>query len=135
MKHQVISYSIFHSSYSMASSTGITCSVCQKKGKISAATTWCLECSKSLCDKCKEGHDSSNISINHKIISVEEYQNFNSFVSNLTLQCDTHKKVYAKYCPAHQLLLCEKCINTTHKTCKDVMSLDEITKNTKHCHI
>lgn len=115
----------------MASSTGIICSVCQKKGKISAANTWCLECSKSLCDKCKERHDSSNIYINHKSISVEEYQNFNSFVSNSTLQCDTHEKVYAKYCPAHQHLLCEKCINTRHKTCKDVMSLDEVTKNTK----
>ncbi|CAC5386138.1 unnamed protein product [Mytilus coruscus] len=79
----------------------------------------------------KKKHDRSNDSINHKTISAGNFLKLPSFVSNLTVHCDEHQIKYEKYCPDHQLLLCKKCIAATHKTCKNLMSLDQLTKNTK----
>lgn len=113
----------------MASSTGLICSECQMKGNTSAANTWCPECCKSLCTSCKKQHDRSNASINHKTIPADVYQNLHTFVTNLSVHCDKHKIKYEKYCPDHQLLLCKKCVASAHKTCKGLMSLDQVTKN------
>ncbi|CAC5386137.1 unnamed protein product [Mytilus coruscus] len=91
---------------------------------------WCLECCKSFFANCKEEHDSSNASINHNTILEEEYIKLPIY-PKLTLHCEKHNKKYEKFCPDHHLLLCKKCIKTTHKTCKDVLSLEEVTHNTK----
>lgn len=60
----------------MATSTGVSCGICLKNGQEKAAIIWCAECESALCHLCKDQHDQSNKTINHKTTAVEElYKN------------------------------------------------------------
>lgn len=54
----------------MATSTGVSCGMCLKNGNDKAAIIWCPECESALCDLCRDRHDQSNKTINHKTITV-----------------------------------------------------------------
>ncbi|CAC5423974.1 unnamed protein product [Mytilus coruscus] len=56
----------------MATSTSVSCGICLKNGNDKAAIIWCPECESALCDTCRDRHDQSNKTINHKTMAVEE---------------------------------------------------------------
>lgn len=55
----------------MATSTSINC-ICLKNGKFKAAFTLCSECESALCNLCRDRHNQSNKTINHRTSVVEE---------------------------------------------------------------
>lgn len=68
--------------------------------------------------------------MNHKTIPAEEYIKLHTY-PKLTIHCEKYNEKYKNFCPNHQTLLCIKCMKTTHKSCKDVISLAVVTQHAK----
>ncbi|VDI36082.1 Hypothetical predicted protein [Mytilus galloprovincialis] len=88
-------------------------------------------CKEGFCGECEQSYKSINISINHKMISIEDYSKLQEITVNL--KCEIHGKKLDLYCKKHDIAVCVVCISFEHKMCSssDVISIAEASENVK----
>ena len=99
-----------------------------KKHSDIKAVTFCVECNKYMCNKCRQLH--SDLFDNHQLMTVNDKNNNNIFTGKC--QEENHLLELEYYCNTHNQLCCEKCIskfkkqgNGKHANCK-ISLLEEI---------
>ena len=103
------------------------CSACLRDNEKVEALHWCCDCTETLCDTCGKVHKRSRFSTNHKLIRLQDVKNSQSFLLTTSFLCDFHSGMkMAFYCNKHDQLLCEICLLQTHKDCKNISPIDQI---------
>lgn len=113
------------------SSTNITCGHCEDRTR-PRPVTWCPECAQALCVMCEKKHGELETSKNHTVIPTENFMKLPQYIQQLKLTCTDHYERQTCFCVNHELLLCNACIQDTHKTCDDIKPIPEVIKNSKH---
>ncbi|CAC5370709.1 unnamed protein product [Mytilus coruscus] len=106
------------------------CALCQDDDLLNQTVTWCTECDVFLCMECDKHHKKSPSSKCHKIMSTEDYNNLPTFMQEISVECQDHKKEFVLYCSCHACPCCVQCV-TKHQKCQDLKPLSEILKNVK----
>ncbi|XP_063406571.1 protein wech-like [Mytilus trossulus] len=79
----------------------------------------CVQCQKFMCEKCNTIHLIEQTSVKHEIINIRsntDLPDIPTFVVTNNIPCDRHKKKeYRKYCYECIELVCEECIDKTHR--------------------
>lgn len=92
------------------------CELCETDTKIQYR---CVQCQKYMCEKCNKIHLNVQTSDKHEIINLRSYQDAQdtqTFMVTHNIPCDTHKKkVCVKCCLDCFELVCEDCIDKTHR--------------------
>ena len=113
------------------SSSPSLCGMCDNRHISKPSEVWCRECEEGLCTECTEYHSSGKLSRGHTTISIEEYQTLPSYVLEFKEHCNEHHEKYSLYCKEHECPCCGICFLENHKDCKEVVVLENITKNVK----
>ena len=107
----------------MATSRDIQCSICETQHITQFADHWCPECDEDLCAACENHHESSKITRNHGIISIENYKKLPSCISEIGHHCKDHDTKYTNFCQIHDKPCCPDCISTNHNDCVGFVKL------------
>ncbi|XP_052087115.1 uncharacterized protein LOC127724235 [Mytilus californianus] len=115
----------------MASSSTITCGVCESQHTTTKADFWCPECDEGLCSQCLKHHSASKGTRNHEVISVDNYKQLPPSIANISQYCSLHDRKFQNYCPQHESLCCPQCIQSNHATCNGILSLENVIQTAK----
>ncbi|CAG2198768.1 unnamed protein product [Mytilus edulis] len=107
------------------------CGVCEYRHLTKPSVVWCSECDEGLCEECKEHHGFSKGTRSHGIASIADYQKLPYNVLKLASSCDKHKEKYVMFCKNHDCPCCKKCIVESHIQCKELIDIEDITRNIK----
>ena len=106
------------------------CGPCTSNSKETEALSWCLECEEALCFACAESHRGMKISRHHHLADVNAVPREIKFLFEKS--CPKHKTLSFEYfCVDHDLLCCKECFSESHRTCKNVPSLDTASNGIK----
>ena len=105
------------------------CTSMEKGGKDSVI--WCYTCKEGLCVDCHVFHQSLSVLKSHNLCPVEDME----LIPEIALSCDDvcseHNRKFDIYCSFHQVPGCIKCGTSYHKSCDDILPLDEVIKSAK----
>lgn len=73
---------------------------------------YCYECSSIYCENCRKTHDKIPATKSHKVADLKKADHS---ISRPGVLCNTHKDVYTHACESCNVLICSKCVTTTHK--------------------
>jgi len=93
------------------------------------ATKWCPSCEEGYCDDCVKAHRVNRKLRDHHIVSVADYANITGLQQNKW--CSDHDKSNDFFCPAHDKIVCVKCVQISHSTCADILSIEHAAKDSK----
>ncbi|CAC5366810.1 unnamed protein product [Mytilus coruscus] len=71
----------------------------------------CIECNQFICTKFKRIHKRQNATRKHKVVEITHIGSGPAAKST----CDTHTSEYTLYCKDCTVLVCNRCVTTTHK--------------------
>lgn len=100
------------------------CEMCKIRGENNPASGFCVDCEDMLCKDCCEKHTYSRVTVNHKIVSIEELSKgeYNTnLVNRQVVMCPAHVHEELKfYCSDCDVGVCRDCILLHHQnhTCK-----------------
>ena len=115
----------------MATSCNILCGICEAQDITKYADHWCHECDEGLCSDCQIHHNISKASRSHGVISIENYHQLPSSISEICNHCEYHDMNYSLFCQFHDKPCCPNCISTNHKDCVGLLSIREIINSSK----
>ncbi|CAC5395551.1 unnamed protein product [Mytilus coruscus] len=115
----------------MASSSTVSCGVCDSQNTTTNADYWCPECDEGLCSQCLKYHSASKALRNHGVISVDNYKQLPSSIANISPYCPQHDRKFKNYCPQHESLCCPLCIQSNHANCVGILSLENVIQTAK----
>ena len=115
----------------MATSRNILCGICEAQDITKYADHWCPECDEGLCSDCQNHHNISKASISHGVISIENYHQLPSSISEIGNHCEYHDMKYSLFCQFHHKPCCPDCISTNHKNCVGLLSIREMINTSK----
>ena len=115
----------------MAISRNILCGICEAQDITKYADHWCSECEEGLCSDCQNHHNISKSSRSHGVISIENYHQLPSSISEIGNHCEYHDMKYSLFCQFHDKPCCPDCISTNHKDCVGLLSIREIINTSK----
>ena len=113
----------------MEESSIIYCGPCAFDKVSTLAMKWCPNCEEGYCDDCVKAHRAHRKLRDHHIVSVADYANMTSLQQHKW--CSDHDKNNDFFCPAHDKVACAKCVQTSHSTCADILSIEHAAKNSK----
>ena len=108
----------------------INCVSCKRENIEIEATYWCKNCKGGICDECVRFH--KKLLLLHSFIPIDDVTEADILMSKLDLdeQCKKHKKEpVTMYCTKDEEHCCTLCALSTHKTCPEVVPLDEIAES------
>lgn len=113
------------------------CSFCALLKNEPTTGTWiCIDCEDFLCDTCKEHHEGTRLTFNHKIITVEALLSGNhdkDIRSRHGIPCPKHKDECLKFfCETCSASICRDCALLDHKMHKCVSSADALNDRRGH---
>ncbi|CAC5357685.1 unnamed protein product [Mytilus coruscus] len=111
------------------SSNWSLCDICDNDKIAKSSVVWCSECDEGLCGDCKEHHNISKGTQNHKTVSIGEYK-LPTEVLQISKICTKHNEKYELFCRKHDYPCCKKCVKS-HNDCKSLTDMNEIIKNVK----
>ena len=82
----------------MATSRNILCAICEAQDITQYADHWCPECDEGLCSDCQNHHNISKASRSHGVISIENYHQLPSSISEIGNHCEYHDRIYSLLC-------------------------------------
>ena len=116
----------------MATSGTMLCGICEAQYITKHADQWCHECDEGLCSECENNfHKISKATRDHGVISIDNYHQLPSFISEIANYCEYHDMKYTHFCQHHDKPCCPDCISTTHRDCVGLLSIREIIKTSK----
>lgn len=92
----------------MAQISAKTCELCTEQSSV----FYCYECQHALCGLCRSKHDKISSTRGHTVTSI---QNVDLANFNTRLQCVSHERDFLFNCAKCSVLICSKCVTTTHK--------------------
>ncbi|CAG2186491.1 unnamed protein product [Mytilus edulis] len=92
----------------MAQISAKTCELCTEQSGV----FYCYECQHALCGLCRSKHDKISSTRGHTVTSI---QNVDLANFNTRLQCVSHERDFLFNCAKCSVLICSKCVTTTHK--------------------
>ncbi|XP_052253209.1 uncharacterized protein LOC127859742 [Dreissena polymorpha] len=107
------------------------CSTCEEKKLEESADYYCESCVKFFCSKCIDLH--SQLFTQHSPHGRGDMKKWPvaKKVEDFLLKCDVHKEENNDmFCKDHSQLCCNKCAILSHRTCKTVILLSDLVKNT-----
>ncbi|XP_063426131.1 uncharacterized protein LOC134709938 [Mytilus trossulus] len=108
----------------------VLCDPCKYDDTTKSAKKWCTYCEEGFCVDCEKVHRSTKISRDHRLISVDDYENRYDLIS-VNLNCGIHCKRLELYCIKHNEEICVACITSNHKGCRDIMLIENVAKIAK----
>lgn len=102
------------------------CDTCRRQHKSVAATQWCSTCHDALCDDCVGFHNALKTTKGHKLEYMSKIRTMplESIISNP--HCKKHQgETVTRFCETHGKVVCDKCVASEHKACKDVKTLKD----------
>lgn len=114
----------------MALNKIVLCDPCKYDDTTKNAKKWCTYCEEGFCVDCEKVHRSTKMSRDHKLISVDDYENRYDLIS-VNLNCGIHCKRLELYCNTHNEEICAACITSNHKGCRDIMLIENVAKIAK----
>lgn len=115
----------------MATETNCVCDVCHVRNIRSTVREYCPQCDQNLCGDCSEHHRIAKASKAHETIPFEQYKTSHSFIQNIKHRCDKHEYPFEFHCQLHNSLACKRCIVMEHRTCDDVVLLEDVLRRFK----
>ncbi|CAG2222243.1 unnamed protein product [Mytilus edulis] len=103
------------------------CTICSKRHISKPSIEWCSECNQAFCVECSECHRLMSTTENHMTVPIDSYDELRASVLSISNMCEDHNETYHLYCQSHDKLLCPTCIED-HSECKDIKSINKITK-------
>lgn len=107
------------------------CGIYKKEDQSNIPVEWCPECQKALCSPCSQRHKQDKSSKDHEIMASNNYHKLPPFIKNINQNCSNHTMKYQFLCREHDTLICNKCIKTEHKKCKEIPYLPDIVGKVK----
>ncbi|KAK3087461.1 hypothetical protein FSP39_006211 [Pinctada imbricata] len=109
-----------------------TCGPCGRNGDRSDVTSWCKECRDGLCDKCTKVHNGMRISMDHSVLTKEEFMKHVALLQEQEEPCPKHHgKTLDMFCLSDKELCCPNCIAEEHRRCDRVVSIGDAIKKSK----
>ncbi|WAQ95140.1 TRI56-like protein [Mya arenaria] len=102
------------------------CDTCRRQHKSEEASQWCSSCHDALCDECVNFHNALKTTKQHQLVYLTKIRNqpIENIISHP--HCKQHGgETVSRYCENHAEIVCEKCVASQHKGCRDVRSLKE----------
>ncbi|VDI53600.1 tripartite motif-containing protein 2/3 [Mytilus galloprovincialis] len=109
------------------------CNACQLSSVSKTAVSWCTVCCEAYCIECVKDHRKFRMTLNHKIISIEELKSCESMVGKSGIVfCDEHPdKAIEVFCKDHSKSCCTLCATIYHRKCESVTTIDKATAGIK----
>ncbi|CAC5404509.1 unnamed protein product [Mytilus coruscus] len=105
------------------------CGPCGYDDVTKEAGRWCINCQEALCEDCEKAHTRNKKSRNHQVISIEDYRKIEYL--SISEVCEHHGKNLDWFCKTHDKVLCMVCVQSNHKQCSDVISINVASKNVR----
>lgn len=100
------------------------CDNCDRLGDSQSAISWCPECCDQLCENCVKYHHGNRLTMQHKLCNIANKEHIYS--KRIDYFCKNHRyKRLEVYCSDHEEPCCLLCATVSHRTCKQVSSLDD----------
>ncbi|XP_071179234.1 E3 ubiquitin-protein ligase TRIM45-like [Mytilus edulis] len=103
------------------------CNACQLSNISKKAEYWCTVCCEAYCPECTNYHRKFRMTLNHKIISIEELKSSEGVVGTSGIVfCDEHPdKAIEVFCEDHSKPCCTLCATLNHRKCEIVTTIDK----------
>jgi uncharacterized protein Yka (UPF0111/DUF47 family) len=112
------------------------CEPCQIRNITKISVSWCMECEEELCPECTEHHTALKATRNHHVVDLKLKQSYASLIKKSSLVCEQHKDCDVEYfCVDHDEICCRECLDKTHKSCVNNMSLGLASKGAKQSQL
>ena len=109
-----------------------TCGPCIRNGDKSEVTSWCKECRDGLCENCAKVHHGMRISMEHTVLTKEEFMKHVALLQEQEEPCPKHAgKTLDMFCMTDKELCCPNCIAEEHRRCDRVISVADAVKKSK----
>ena len=115
----------------MAKSRNILCGICEAQHVTKYADQWCPESDEGLCSDCGNHHKVSNATRHHGVITIANYYNVSSSISEIANHFEYHDMKYTHFFQHHDKPCCSVCISANHKYCVGLLSIREIINPSK----
>lgn len=100
------------------------CDSCDRLGDSQPATSWCPECCDQLCENCVKYHHGNRLTMQHKVCNIADKNHISS--KKVDYFCKNHRnKRLEVHCFVHAESCCLLCATVSHRTCREVKSLDD----------
>ncbi|KAK3590384.1 hypothetical protein CHS0354_035873 [Potamilus streckersoni] len=110
----------------------LVCDVCQALDMTYPAKEMCIVCEQAFCENCSKMHRYLRLTNTHAILKVDEFSSKQNIVlrENSMFKCVDHAhNPLELYCRSHEVQLCSKCFTSKHKSCSDVVDLNNEAPN------
>lgn len=109
-----------------------TCGPCTRNGDRSDVVSWCKECRDGLCKNCSKVHRGMRVSMDHTVLSKEEFMKHVSLLQEQQEPCQKHPgKTLDMYCMTDRELCCPNCVAEEHRRCDRVVSVMDAVKQSR----
>lgn len=111
-----------------------TCDPCASNGKKELAQTWCANCSEALCQECHNYHQKFKALRNHSLLDLNSVKMEGNAISLCGfIPCADHPSSPAQvFCRDHHVACCTLCATVRHRTCSEISTLEEASKDVKN---
>lgn len=111
-----------------------TCDPCASNGKKTLAQSWCANCSEALCQECHNYHQKFKALRNHPLLDLNSVKTQEKTTSlSGFIPCADHTSSPAQvFCRDHHVACCTLCATVRHRTCSEISTLEEASKNVKN---
>lgn len=111
-----------------------TCDPCGSNGKKELAQKWCANCSEALCQECHNDHQKFKALRNHSLLDLNSVKTQEKTTSlSGFIPCADHSSSPAQvFCRDHHVACCTLCATVRHRTCSEISTLEEASKNVKN---
>ncbi|XP_071144867.1 uncharacterized protein [Mytilus edulis] len=110
------------------------CASCITFDEETKAETWCSKCSEWMCESCAKYHK-RYFPIHTLVTNEESYERVRSTCTPLFHvlgYCDIHPtEEIVTFCRNHDQVLCETCIQVSHRKCEAIMPIHEASEDVK----
>lgn len=112
------------------------CDPCASDNVESKAASWCTDCEEALCPDCTKAHRRNKLSRSHVLIDTQQIENLPSSTVSSQTYCEIHRDLTLDfYCNLHDTTCCRSCMVEIHRSCENVVPLDQASKNIKSAPI
>lgn len=111
-----------------------TCDPCASNGKKELAQKWCANCAEALCQECHNDHQKFKALRNHSLLDLNSVKTQEKATSlSGFIPCADHSSSPAQvFCRDHHVACCTLCATVRHRTCSEISTLDEASKDVKN---
>lgn len=110
----------------------LLCGGCVRDGEETVADFWCRACGEGLCTPCKVAHRRNKATTDHKVAEAGHVAMADPDPNMVTgnESCPQHpNKTLEVYCLDHGVICCVLCLAISHRECKHVKSIDDISQS------